>query len=97
MTNSEMWAIVVGFLMPLILAVWEQPNWSDPVRALWAAFWCILAGVITVYFNGGLALDQVHIATTILLVLLSAIGFYKGFWKPTGVAPNIENTTSPSQ
>jgi hypothetical protein len=90
MTNIDMWLLVVGFLMPLIIAVVQQPGWSEPVRALVMAVACILAAVGANYFNGALGIPVAQWAEQILLIAVTAIATYKGFWQPTGIAPAIE-------
>lgn len=94
MSNLEMWALIVGFILPPILAVVQQPGWAKPVRALVTAVACVAAGIITelVRLNGHWNWDN-WLQTT-LTIGVAAIAFYHGTWKPTGIAPGIERSTS---
>lgn len=93
MTSLEMWSLVVGFFMPLIIAAVQRSSWSNPVRALVALVMCIIAAFGTVWLAGDFNTDDV--VSSILLVLVTSIATYKGLWKPTEVAPKIEAATSP--
>jgi hypothetical protein len=94
MTDLQMWSLIVGFASPLIISVVEQPRWTASVRALITALVCIIFGALTAYFEGALTAERWVEAA--LVVGVAAITFYKGLWKPTGVAPAIEAATSPS-
>jgi len=95
MTDAQMWSLIVGFLIPPFLAIIQQPGWSDPLRAVVAFVVAIIVALGTVYFAGNLEFDhEKGWISAILLVLVTAVATYKGFWKPTGVAPKIEAATS---
>jgi ABC-type uncharacterized transport system permease subunit len=93
MSNLEMWSLVVGFFMPLVIAAVQRSTWQPPLRALVALIMCIIASLGTVWFAGEFNTDDV--ISSILLVLVTSISTYKGLWKPTAVAPKIEAATSP--
>lgn len=93
MSNLEMWSLIVGFLLPPALAIVQQSKWPDSVRAIVAFIACAVAGAVTAYLQGDLNLERW--VESALVVLVTAIATYKGFWKPT-VAPAIESATSPS-
>jgi hypothetical protein len=95
LTDAGMWALIVAFASPLVLAIVQQPRWSAAVRAVVTVLFSALAGTLTAYFAG--AFTGRNVVSTILLVLVATIVFYKGFWKPTGVAPGIESATSGSR
>lgn len=92
--DEAMWAIVVGFLSPPVLAIIEQTKWAKWLRSVVAFAWSVVAGVGTIYFTG--TFTGLKTVTVILLVFVTAISFYKGFWKPTGVAPQIESSSNVS-
>lgn len=96
MTNLQMWSLLVGFLAPLVVSVVQQPRWSSGVRTLVTVVLCIVFGVGTVYFEGNLR-DTSDVVGTILLILLSAVAFYKRVWAQVGVAQAIEQATSPKR
>lgn len=93
MSNLQMWALIVGFLLPPVLAVIQQARWSDAFRAVVAFLACAVAGAGTAYFQGDLNFERWVEAG--LVILVSAMATYRGLWKPSGIAPAIEAKTSP--
>lgn len=93
MTNLAMWSLVVGFFLPPVVAIIQQPKWSQTVRALVTFVVAVVAGAGTAYFNGDL--NGKDWVTSTLVVLVAAISVYKGLYQPTGIAPKIEAATSP--
>lgn len=93
MTNLEMWALVVGFVLPPVLAVVQQTNWSNRLRAVVAFAACLAAGTGTVLVQKD-HWDWSEWVSTSLLVLVTAIATYRNFWKPTGIATGIEVKTN---
>ncbi len=99
MTDLQMWELVVGFLSAtFVLPVIQQPRWSDRARALVTFVYCCVVGLVTAYLTG--AFSGIHDfragVSSVLLMLVTAVASYRGFAKPTGVAPAIERATSPS-
>lgn len=92
-SNVAMWGLIVGFLTPIVLAVVQQPSWSQAVRSVVMFVFALIAGGATAYFAG--QLDGKDVTTAVLIVMVSAISTYEGFWKKTGIAPKIEVATSP--
>jgi hypothetical protein len=98
LTDVAMWEVVVGFLSAtFVLPVFQQPRWTTRARALVTFLWSILSGTGVVYFTDRfVGVDTIReIASSILLVLVTAVASYHGFAKPTGIAPAIERATSP--
>lgn len=94
MSNLEMWSLVVGFLLPPVLSIVQQPRWSETTQSVVAFLACALAGAGTAFFQGDLTGRR--FAEAGLVILVAAIATYKGFWKPTKISPAIEALTSPS-
>ena len=92
MTDFEMWNLIVGFLLPPVLSVLQQTNWSDRLRAVIAFLACLLAGAGVAYFQG--ELTGKRFVTASLVVLVTAVATYRNFWKPTGISPGIETKTN---
>lgn len=92
MSNLVMWNLIVGFLVPNLIAIVQQPKWSQRARAWFTAVACIFFGAGTAYFTGQFNLGD--IVGSILTMGVAAITFYKGLWKPSGIAPAIENATT---
>jgi hypothetical protein len=94
-TNLVMWGLVVGFFMPILISVVQQPSWSQSVRSVVMFAASAIAGFGTAWFEG--RLNGVDITTAILIVMVTTIATYKGFWQPNGVSPKIEVATSPKK
>ncbi len=99
MTDEQMWTLIVAFLSStFVLPVLQQPHWNPGPRAAMTFGYSIVAGLGTAYFTGGFA--GVHDVrsglSAVLLMLVGTIAFYKGFAKPTGLAPAVEAATSPN-
>lgn len=92
MTDYEMWLLLVGFFLPLVISVIQQRGWSDQLRALVAFAACAVAGVGTAYFQGDLTGRRV--VSGVLIVLVTALATYRNLWKPTMIAPTIEAKTT---
>ena len=91
-----MWAGIVGFFMPVLLAVVQQPGWSTALRSVVMFVASILAALGTVYLTSGSdAFTAENMVTSFLTIMVTAIATYKGFYKETGIAPKIEIATSP--
>lgn len=100
MTDLQMWELIVGFLSAtLVLPMIQQPQWTTRTRAAVTFVYAVVVGLVTAYLTGAFA--GVHDFRTgvssVLLMLVTAIASYRGFAKPTGLAPAIERATSPSQ
>jgi hypothetical protein len=87
-----MWSLIVGFALPPVLSIVQQSDWSDRLRAVVAFVACAVAAAGTAYFQGDLTGERFVEAG--LVILVTEIATYKGFWKPTGVSPAIETKTN---
>lgn len=92
--DTASWALIAGVLTPILVSLVQQPRWSQSLRAIVALVVAVIVGVLTVLANGGFA-DASGSLGIIALVLVASNTAYKTFWKPTGVAPVIEDKTSP--
>lgn len=92
MSNLEMWSLIVGFLLPPVLALIMQSKWPTQFKAIIAFVGCAIAGAGTAYFQGDLTGRRWIEAG--LLILVASISTYHGLWKPTKVAPAIESKTT---
>lgn len=94
MSNLEMWALIVGFLLPPALSFVIQTGWSQRLQSIVAFAAAAVAAAGTAYFQGDLTGRR--FVESGLVVLVTTIATYKGFWKPTGVAPAIQTKTDVS-
>lgn len=94
MSNLEMWDLIAGFALPPVIAVIQQKDWGHGFRAVVTFVIALGVAAITVAIHeGGWSADTW--VESALLTLVTAIATYKGFWKPTGVAPALEDATTP--
>lgn len=93
MTNLAMWSMIVGFFLPLLLAVVQQPRWPSYVRSIVMFLGCLVASAGTVILQGEFSGERW--VESALLIIVTTIATYKGLWKPIEVAPAIEDATSP--
>ncbi len=95
MSDLQMWSLLVGVAAPLLVAVVQQPGWTRPVRAVVGLIIFLLLGLGTAYFEG--ALTGRSWISSALIIFVAANTAYRNLWKPTRVAPAIEQATSPGQ
>lgn len=96
MTQAQQWALIVGFLLPLLIAVLQQPGFPKWARATIMAVVCIVGGLVTVTVTGGF--HSAHgVIAELLLVALAAIAFYEKWWKQIGATQRIELATTPKK
>lgn len=83
MTDAAMWAIVVGFFMPIVINLIVSATWSAKAKAAAAFVVSAIAGAGVALFAG--AYEGLGIPSVILLTFVVAISAYSQFWKQ--VAP----------
>lgn len=91
-TEFQKWNLLVGFVLPPLLAVVQQRHWPTYVRTAvcWVA--CAAAAVGTTYWQG--TLHWSSWATSALTIVVAATATYHGGWQPSGIAPAIERRTT---
>jgi len=92
MENRELWSAVVGILLPAVIAVVKQADWSKAAKTVAALLVCVLAGAVTAYFDG--ALTPTDLAKDVMVIILAAQTAYRAFWKPSGIDGAIERATT---
>jgi VIT1/CCC1 family predicted Fe2+/Mn2+ transporter len=92
MSNLTQWSALIAFFVPLVVALLNQEKWSAQIKAVLFFAVSIVAAAGTAYFQGDLTgkrwLDSA------LVVVAAGAAFYHGWWKPVGIAPQIESATS---
>ena len=94
MSDLEMWALLVGALLPPLVAVVQQPQWPSWFRAAVGIVASIVAGGVTTYLTLEDAMWDQGMVHAILLVAVAAWASYRNFWTPTRVTPTIESKTT---
>lgn len=87
-----MWGSVVGFVLPLAIAAINQRRWSSTARGVVVFGCCLIAAAGTVYLEGALNRSG-DLASAFLAIFVTAIGTYKLYWRPSGIAPAVERVT----
>jgi hypothetical protein len=83
---------LVGFLLPLVIAMVQQERWRPQVRAAIGFAVCLAAALLTVWAEGELTGKDYLSAAIIIFTVAKAS--YVTFWKSTGIAPAIEHHTN---
>ncbi|MGW4042938.1 hypothetical protein [Streptomyces sp. NPDC004721] len=92
LTNAELWAAALGYVLPPVIAIVAQPRWTGAVKGLLMLTVAVVVGLGTAYFNGDFSGKPI---VTCMLAAAIAIGIaYHTVWKPSGIAPGIERATS---
>lgn len=86
MTDAAMWAVVVGFISPVVYNLIIKATWPAWAKAALAFVFSAIVGTITAIIAG--AYEGLGIPSTILLTSVVAITAYQNFWKQ--VAPNMQ-------
>lgn len=92
LSNLTLWAGVVAFFIPLLLAFLNQSHWSKLIKGLTFFVASMIAAAGTAYFQGDLTGKRFIDAA--LIILAGGIVFYQGFWKSSTIAPLVERLTT---
>jgi hypothetical protein len=92
LTTQDMWTILVGFLLPNVIALINQTHWSKPLRAIVSFVVCVLTAIIDVIIQGNW--NGHDMTRTLVLIAFVAYTSYQLFWKPSNITPAIESATS---
>lgn len=92
LSNAELWAAGLGYVLPPVVAIVNQPRWSGAVKGLLMLVVAVLDGLGTAYFNG--EFDGKTIVTCMLTAAIAIGVAYHTVWRPSGIAPGIEQATS---
>lgn len=93
-SNIQLWASVVGFLVPIATAIIVQRGWSAAVQSVANFVVSAIAAAGTQYFEGNLDGSNIDgFIRTFLVVFVASIASYHGFFRPTNIAPRIEAAT----
>jgi hypothetical protein len=90
--DTASWAALIGAVLPILIAIVQQPRWSSQVRQVIAVGVAALGGVGTVLASGNF--DAQNWLVTLVAVIGAAQASYALIFKPSGVAAKIEEKTS---
>jgi hypothetical protein len=83
---------VGGVLMPFIIAVINQRSWSPQIRGAVAFVVCLIASAVLAWTHGDLTWGDWR--NTAVVVTGASMVMYHALWKPSGLAPAVEDATS---
>lgn len=95
MTETAQWSLIIGTLLPLLIAVLQRPSFKPWMRTAVMAVVCTGGALVNVDLDGSFGSARGVIAQ-VLLVISAAVLFHEHVWKTLGVTPAIEKATSPS-
>uniref|UniRef100_UPI003F491C80 hypothetical protein n=1 Tax=Nonomuraea sp. CA-251285 TaxID=3240002 RepID=UPI003F491C80 len=91
--DVETWALLLGVLSPLAIAVVQQPRWTGATRMVIGWLCALIVGAVTCLANGVLT-EPATALRVCVLTLVAAQAAYVG-WQKAGIVPKIERATSP--
>jgi high-affinity Fe2+/Pb2+ permease len=95
MTDLQLYSALVGLLLPLLTAIVVQQDWSTALKAIANAALSFVAAVVLTYTQGDLDGDHIRqLFMSFMLVFVPSLATYLGFWKPSAVAPKLNNATN---
>ncbi len=94
-TDITLTSIVIGSLLPNIIAIVVQPVWRKETRGLAAFGICAVAGVLIALLQGDIGRGG-DVATSVVAVLITSQVLYQTLWRPSGIVPAIERASSPA-
>lgn len=92
MGTVEAASIIVGIVMPLLVAVVHQAGWPRRANLAIALLSCAGAGVLTAWAAGQLSGQEVVVA--IAFVFSAAQMAYQGFWRDSTAVEWIDSKTT---
>lgn len=88
MSDAALWALVAGFITPIVLKWIVNAEWKQSVKAAVSFGFSVIVGTITALVAG--AYEGLGIPATILLTFVVSITTYQNFWSKVG----LENRNS---
>lgn len=92
MTDTALWGALFGMLVPFLVALVDQPEWSSQKRQIAALGVSVVAGMGTVLGSGDF--DPTNWVATITAVVAASQASYTLLWKPTGTARKVQRATA---
>ncbi len=89
-----MWALLLGFFSPIVVATVNRPYWSPASKVIVMIATSIAIGLGSAFFAGSFAGKD--IVTGMLTAAVASIAAFHGVFRPTGIAPAVEIKTSPA-
>lgn len=92
MSNLAQWSALVGFVLPLLVAIVQQSHWSRAVRTVIGIIAVIISAGVTAFVEN--KLNWNNWATSLIAIATVAFTTYRNVWVPLGAADWVEAVTS---
>lgn len=86
-TPIDMYILVVGVFLPLIISIFKNLAWSDAAKKILFLVFAFVASLIHLYFMEGITWADWPITFLKIGVLMQSV--YTWVWKPTGIDEKI--------
>lgn len=99
MDTLTSWSLLIGALLPPVIAIIQRPGWSNAARSIVTVLICAVVGGLTAFVEGDLKISELTFGSIVGaagVILIAAQTTHRNFWKPTGVSGAVEQATSPS-
>lgn len=93
LSNADMYLVIVGFLMPLLISVLIKSTWPSWARGLFAFVACVVVAAIDIFFISR-TFDPNDLVRSILIVFFLAIATYHFWWKPSQITTKVEENVN---
>lgn len=94
MTSTTAVNVLIGVVMPLVIALINQCHWTSKLKALVALVTCVGAAAITEAIRSGDAFSLAHWRATAIVIAGAALISYQTWWRPSTWAPSLEAATT---
>jgi ribose/xylose/arabinose/galactoside ABC-type transport system permease subunit len=91
-TDTSIDLAIGGVVMPFLIAAVNQSYWNAKLKGAIAFLLCLGAAALLAALHGTLTLAQWR--DTAIVVTGAALVMYHSLWKPSGIAPAVEDTTT---
>lgn len=86
------WTLVLGFFMPMLIAVIQQSQWQRDFKTFVAFMVCVAAAAVQMIVEG--RFSAAGFFPSVLALSALSTTFFHHFWKPLGLADKVEAATS---
>lgn len=91
-TDTSIDLAIGGGLLPFVIALINQSHWSPKLRGAVAFLVCLGGAAALAYWHGTLTWGDWR--NTAIVVTGAAMVMYHALWKPSGLAPAVEDATT---
>lgn len=90
------WVMFTATLVPLAVAIVTKWNTSSVIKSMLMAFLSVVTSSIVVWQTWPDGTELTEFAFAGLTAIVTSAATYYGVWKPTTIAPKLQDATTPS-